>query len=192
MAAREGRPLGERHVRLGLRKAGRVDDFALDPRSVRLAADGFDDQPDEAKTVIGIFEAGVGRDSRIIRKIGDQLLGVVKGAPVDELAVVGAVANDARAMREQLRYRRLADFAIEAFDIVADGIVEFQPALFAQLHHARRGETLRMRSDAETMARRHFFAAAEIGYSESLFENDAALMGDGDHAAGLIGERHLQ
>src|SRR5580704_3151568 len=46
--------------------------------------------------------------------------------------------------------------------------------------------------DAEAMARRHFLAAAEVGEAERLFENDAAFVGDGDHAAGLIAEPHLQ
>ena len=47
----------------------------------------------------------------------------------------------------------LGDVRMQAADILADRIVEPQLALLAQLHDAGGGESLRMRGDAEAVAR---------------------------------------
>ena len=83
--------------------------------------------------------------------------------PVDELAGVVAVADDAGGVREKLRDGRARDRRMQAVDIIAGRIVELELALLAQLHDAGGGEAFGMRGDAEAMARGQLFAGREIG-----------------------------
>ena len=63
-----------------------------------------------------------------------QLLVVEIGPAVGEVSGVIAVAGEAGAVRQQLRDGRLRDLRVQALDVLSDGIVQPQFALFAQLH----------------------------------------------------------
>ena len=75
---------------------------------------------------------------------------------------------------------------------LADRIIELELALLAQLHDAGGREALRVRRDTEAMARRQALAFVQVGVAKRLVEHDAAAVGDGDHAAGLLGHPHLE
>ena len=192
VAARERRALGKRRVRLGLAQACGLDDLALDPDGVGLLRHGFDHEAEQAKAVIGIFEARAGLDRGRQLQLREQLLGVEIGAAVDELAGIGAVARQPGAVREHLRDRRLGDARMQAADILADRIVEPELALLAQLHDAGRGKALRVRGDAEAVARGQLLAGVEIGEAECMLGDDLAAMGEGDDDAGLLECRLLE
>ena len=71
-------------------------------------------------------------------------------------------------------------------------VVELELALLAQLHDAGGGEALRMRGDAEAVARRERFAGVEIGGAEGALQHDLAAMRDRDDAARLLRGLHLE
>ncbi len=192
VAARERRALGKRRVRLGFAQARRLDDLALDPDGVGLFRDGLDHEAEQAKTVIGIFEAGAGLDRGRQLQLREQLLRVEIGAAVDELAGIGAVARQARAVRQHLCDRRLGNARMQAADMLADGIVEPELALLAQLHDAGCGEALGMGGDPEEMARGELLAGVEIGETEGMLGDDLAAMDEGDDEAGLLDGRQLE
>ncbi|MET4444749.1 hypothetical protein ABIB75_003026 [Bradyrhizobium sp. GM2.2] len=116
----------------------------------------------------------------------EQLARVEIGTAVDELAGIGAVARQSRAVREHLRNRRFGDARMQAGDMLADGIVEPELALLAQLHDAGRGKALRVRGDAEAVARGELLAGVEIGEAERMLGNHLAAMDEGDHDARLL------
>ena len=62
---------------------------------------------------------------------------------------------------------------------------------FAKLHDAGGGETFRMGGDAKPMTRYQRRAADDVGIAEGLFEDDAALVDDCDHAARVLGLAYL-
>lgn len=62
VTACERRTFGEQRVRLGLAQTRGFDDLALDPGGVGLLRHRFDHETEQAKAVIGIFEARAGLD----------------------------------------------------------------------------------------------------------------------------------
>jgi hypothetical protein len=132
----------ERRIRLGFPQAGRRDDGALDPVGIGLAGDGLDDETGEAVAVVRIFEAAIRIEHGRCAQRSLQLAGVEERAAVLPLAGVGAVADKAGAVREQLRDRRLGHGRMQPLDVAADGIVELQLALLAQFHDTGGGEAL--------------------------------------------------
>ena len=169
-----------------------IDDLALHPGGERLAGDGLDHQADETEPVVGILEARVGLDGGSGLEIGHQLLGVEEGAPIQELAGLLAVADDAGAVREDLAERGAGNPRVQALDVVSDRIVELELTLLAQLHDAGGGVALGVRGDAKAMARREGGALGQIGVAERLLQDDPVLVRDGDHAARLLGHAHLE
>src|SRR5258707_11564631 len=81
---------------------------------------------------------------------------------------------------------------MQAADILADRVVEPNLALLAQLHDAGRGKALRMRGDAEAMARGELLAGVEIGEAERMFGDDFAAMDECDDDARLLKCRLLE
>src|SRR6185437_2679412 len=176
----------------GLFEPGRLDDLAPDPRRVILAGQRLDDEPGQREAVVGILEPRVALDRRAAGEIAADLRDAEKGPPIEPLAAIGAVAHEPGAVREELSDRRLGDRLVQVADMLADGIVEPQPALLAQLHDARGGEALRMRGDAEAVARRQRQVLHQIGMAESALEDNPAALGDGDGATRLPGLAHLE
>ncbi|MGY3276418.1 hypothetical protein ACVJ5M_004015 [Bradyrhizobium sp. S3.7.6] len=192
MAARERCALGKRRIRLSLAQACGLDDLALDPGGVGLLRHGFDDEAEQAKAVVGVFEARPRLDRGRQLQFREQLPGVEIGTVVDELPGIGAIARQPRAVREHLRNRRLGDARMQAADMLADRVVEPQLALVAQLHDAGGGEALRMRGDTAAVARGEFFAGVEIGKTKGVLGDDFAAMGKCDDDAGLLECRLLE
>jgi len=185
VTARERGRLEKWHVGFGLAQAGGCHDLALDPAAIRLARDRLDHEAKQAKAMVRIFEARVGRNRRRRPQLGHQLPLAQIRPTVAELAGVSAVAGEAGAVRQQLRDRGLRDLRMQPLDVKPCGIVEPQFALLAQLHDSGRRKTLGMRRDPEPVARRELFAGRKIGLAEGEFRNDLAAMGDGRDAAGL-------
>ena len=186
MAACERDIFGDRHVRHGLAQTGGIDDLALDPDRVGLLGDRFDHKAKETEAVVGVFETRIGLDRGRQPQFCQQFpLGEV-GPAINELAGIRAIAGEAGTVRKHLRDGGFRDLRMQAFDILPDRIVEPQLALLAQLHDFGGGETLRMRSDPEAVARGEFFAGDEIGVAERVFGNDLAAMRDGDNTARLL------
>src|SRR5262249_12075394 len=152
-------------IRQGFRETGCIDYLALDPCPVRLAGDGCYDQTEQAKAVIGIFEARGGVDNGWCLEIVQQLVDTKEWPASGELAVVGAIANDAGAMRQDLAQGCARDSRVQAIDIKAGSVVEPELALFTQLQNAGCGEALRVRGDAKAMARCEFGAGCEVRMS---------------------------
>ena len=126
--------LGQRHVGLGLAQACGSDDLALDPAGIRFARNRFDHEAQQSKSVVGIFEARVGRDDRRQLQVRHQLLRTEIRPAIAELSSVGAVAGETGAVRKQLRDRGLRDLRMQAFHVLPDRIIQPQFALLAQLH----------------------------------------------------------
>lgn len=192
MAARKQRAPGKRCVRFGLAQACRLDDLALDPGRIGLLGHRFDDEPHQGKAVVGIFEARAGLDRGRQLQLGEKLFRVEIGAAVDELAGISAVARQPGAVREHLGNRGLGHARMQVAHILADGIVEPELALLAQLHDAGRGKALRVRGDAEAVARSELLASVEIGKAERMLGDDLAAMNKRDHDAGLLEGRLLE
>ncbi|MGY4428991.1 hypothetical protein ACVWWO_001468 [Bradyrhizobium sp. F1.13.1] len=143
-------------------------------------------RPISPKPWVGIFEACARLDYGRQLQFREQLARVEIGTAVDELTGIGAVARQSRAVRQHLRNRRFRDARMQAGDILANGIVEPELALLAQLHDAGRGKALRVRGDAETVARGELLAGVEIGEAERVLGDDFAAMGECDDDAGLL------
>lgn len=192
MAARKQRAARKRRIRFGLAQACRLDDLALDPGGVGLLGHRFDDEPHQGKAVVGIFEARAGLDRGRPHQLGEKLFRVEIGTAVDELAGIGAVARQPGAVREYLGDRGLGDTRMQAADILADGIIEPDLALLAQPHDAGGGKALRVRGDAEAVARCELLAGVEIGKPERMLGDDLAAMDKRDDHARLLDCRQLE
>src|SRR5262249_1203692 len=81
---------------------------------------------------------------------------------------------------------------VRPIPVIARRIVKLELALLAQLHDASGSEALRMRSDAEAVARRQRFASVEIGEAEGALQHDLAAMRDCDDATRLLRGLHLK
>src|ERR1022692_3234500 len=112
--------------------------------------------------MVGVLEARVRLDHRAMGEIGAQCGLVEKGTPIGPLAAVGAVANEARSVREKLRDRRRRDGRVQAADVAADAVVEADASSLSQLEDAGGSEGFGMRGDAEAMPRRQLRPALEI------------------------------
>src|SRR5262249_7315748 len=136
--------------------------------------------------MVRVFEAGAALQDRRLRQVGPQLIGIAKGPAIVPLAAVDAVADDPRAVRQQLQDRHLGQLRMQAVDMAASPVVKRQAAFLAQLHDAGGGEGLRMRGNAEAMARRQCRALRRIVMAEGCFEHHLAALGDGDGNAGQL------
>jgi hypothetical protein len=101
-------------------------------------------RPSRPKPWLEVFHARAGRDDERQLELGTQLGFVEVRPPVEELAGILAVTDDAGGMREKLRDGRAGDIRVQAFDVVSRRIVEFELALLTQLHDAGRREALRV------------------------------------------------
>src|SRR5262249_9707984 len=90
------------------------------------------------------------------------------------------------AVRKQLRDCRLRNRRVEALHVLAGAVVETELALFAKLHDAGSGETLGMRRDTKAMTWRQRRLADNIGKAEGPFEDDPAIMHNGNDGARLL------
>src|SRR5215469_4849791 len=187
VAMRDRRGSGEGHIRVGFIEPDRLDDLAPDPAAIRLSGHRFNDETGQAVTVVRVFKAGIGLDDRRRRQIGAQLRFVEEWTRVLPLAAVGAIADDAGAVREQLGDRRLRNRRVKALHILTGAVVETELALFAKLHDAGSGETLGMRRDTKTMTWRQRRLADNIGTAEGPFEDDPAIMHNRNDAPRLLG-----
>jgi len=100
VTARERGRLEKWHVGFGLAQAGGCHDLALDPAAIGLARDRLDHEAKQAKAMVRIFEARVGRNRRRRPQLGHQLPLAQIRPTVAELAGVGAVAGEAGAVRQ--------------------------------------------------------------------------------------------
>ena len=128
MAAGERHMRGQRSIRRSLFQRGTRDDLARNPAGVGLAGDLLDDEPKQAKTVIGIFEPGIGADDRAVRQRLAQLGRIEKRPAHLPLAGVVAVPREARGVREQLRDRCRGGVGVEPGHMTAGLVVETQPS----------------------------------------------------------------
>lgn len=186
------RPGPEGDVGLGLRQPGRRDDLAGDPVGIGLSRDRLDDEAEQAEAVIGIFQALRARENRRPREIGEQLVLAQIGLAIEELARVYAVPQETGAVGKQLGQRHRRNVWVQALDIGAGPVVEPQAPLLDEAQGTRSGEALRMRGDAEAVARRQRLAGCKIGAAERSFQHDLALAGDRDRATGLVMEPALE
>ncbi len=76
--------------------------------------------------------------------------------------------------------------------MLADGVVEPDLALLAQLHDAGGGEALGVRGDAEAVARGELLAGIEIGEAERMLGDDLAAVSECDEDAWLLDCRQLE
>ena len=110
----------------------------------------------------------------------------------DRRTDISSVARQPGAVREHMGNRGLGHARMQAADILADGIVEAELALLAQLHNAGRGKALRVRGNAEAVARSELLASVEIGKPKCMLGDDLAAMDECDHDAGLLDGRLLE
>ena len=81
---------------------------------------------------------------------------------------------------------------MQVFHIFADRVVQTQLAGFAQLHDAAGGESLGMRSYAEAVPQREWFAGRQIGRAVRSFEGDLVAMHDDRDAPRQPRQPHLK
>jgi hypothetical protein len=108
------------------------------------------------------------------------------------LTGVGAVTNYARAMGQELRKGYCSDRGMETAYITTNWIVKAEFARFAQLEDGCSRETLRMRSDAESMTRCQAFALDGVGVSIGSLKDDAFFVSNGNNTTGLAGQTYLE
>jgi hypothetical protein len=186
VAAGEWGAARQRPVRRGFFEGRPSDEVSGDPVGVGPAGNSLDHQAQQAEPGAGAFEASVRIEHWVRLQVGT----ISKPQPTEQLSGVRTVADNAGAVRQPLRQRHRGDVGIQAGDIGPDLIVQPQFLLLAQQHYAAGGETLRMRDDAEPVARGQRLPSCRIGQPEGVVRHDPALMDDGDDSAGLQGNAH--
>ena len=109
--------------RAAFQQAGRVHDLALDPGTIGFVRDRFDHEAEQAIAEVGIFEFRVGLDHRRDLQILLQFAQGEERPPVIELAGVVAIADQARAVRHELRNGGARDLGMEVGNEAAHRIV---------------------------------------------------------------------
>lgn len=89
-------------------------------------------------------------------------------------------------MRHDLGKGGLGDIVMKSGDEGADGVVELQPAPFAEEHQACGGEALRVGCDAEAVTRSKQLAGGQVRGPGCVFEHQLALMDDGEETPDLL------
>ena len=89
-------------------------------------------------------------------------------------------------MRHDLGKGGLGDVVVQSGDEGADGVVELQPAAFAEEHEAGGGEALGVGCDAEAVARGKQLAGGEVSGAGGVFEHEFAFMHDGEQTTDLL------
>jgi len=134
--------------------------------AIRPAGDRGDDRAEQAEPDVRVLEALVDAADRAVRRQRPQAVGVRER--VHELPVVGvgAVAQHAAAVAEQVGERAVADPGLgRPRQVPVEAVVEAQPSGLGQLDDGRRRERLRVRGDAEQVRRRERDLRGHVGMS---------------------------